>query len=195
MEPLDFSSTHSDNFPKILAQLGVSLIATSYQSQRVILVRSNNGKLETKLKAFPRPMGLYADENRVTLGTLNQVIDFQKTPSGYADVINGNLDRYEELPKKLQDNELRDSPKFREEWDEQVKSVKAADSLFIERATLSTGMINIHDICWGNDGLWVVNSMFSCLSKLSPDHSFVAAWVPFKWHGVVRWCASLCYSL
>ncbi|WP_232224833.1 TIGR03032 family protein [Pseudoalteromonas sp. S3431] len=177
-EQLNFSSTHSDNFPKILAQLGISLIVTSYQSQRVILVRSNNGNLETKLKAFPRPMGLYADENRITLGTLNQVIDFQRTPNGYADVINGDLDSYEELPKKLQDNELRDIAKFREEWDEQVQSVKAADSLFIERATLSTGMINIHDICWGNDGLWVVNSMFSCLSKLSPDHSFIAAWVP-----------------
>lgn len=178
LNSLDFSSTYSDNFPKILSELGISLIVTSYQSQRVILVRSNNGKLETKLKAFPRPMGLYADSDRITLGTLNQVIDFQRTDSGYADVVNGNLDSYEALPKKLKDNELKDITEFREQWEEQIQSVKAADSLFMERATLSTGMINIHDIGWGNDGLWVVNSMFSCLCKLSPNHSFVAAWTP-----------------
>jgi uncharacterized protein (TIGR03032 family) len=39
-------------------------------------------------------------------------------------------------------------------------------------------MINIHDIAWGDEGLWVVNSTFSCLSTLSPDHSFIARWKP-----------------
>ena len=100
-ENLDFSSTYSDNLPKILEQLGVSLLATSYQSQRLIIVRSKNGKLETKLKAFPRPMGLFADKNRITLGTLNQVIDFQVSDSSLADVVNGKLDKFEEFAAKL----------------------------------------------------------------------------------------------
>ncbi|MBQ4864278.1 TIGR03032 family protein [Pseudoalteromonas sp. MMG013] len=177
-ENLDFSSTYSDNLPKILAQLGISLLATSYHSQRLIVVRSQVGKLETKLKAFPRPMGLYADDNRITLGTLNQVIDFKKTKSGHRAIIDGEFDNYEALPSKLQDSELKELTQFRYELSEQVQSVKSADSLFVERASLSTGLINAHDIAWGTEGLWVVNSVFSCLCKLSPDYSFVAAWRP-----------------
>lgn len=177
-ENLDFSSTYSDNLPEILSQLGFSLLATSYHSQRLIVVRPKSGKLETKLKAFPRPMGLYADDNRVTLSTLNQVIDFKKSKNGHRAIVNGEFDNYEALPSKLQDTELKELTQFRRELDEQVQSVKSADSLFVERASLSTGLINTHDIAWGNEGLWVVNSVFSCLCKLSPDYSFISAWKP-----------------
>ena len=178
LSTLDFSSSYSDNFPKILSHLGISLAVTSYQSQRLILVRSRGEKLETKLKAFPRPMGLYADENRITLGTLNKVIDFRRADNVHKSVQNGELDRYDELPKKLKDKELEENTEYSQERVEQIDSVKASDALFVERATLSTGMINIHDIGWGADGLWVVNSVFSCLCKLSPDYSFVTAWQP-----------------
>lgn len=177
-ENLDFSSTYSDNLPKILEQLGVSLLATSYQSQRLIIVRTKNGKLETKLKAFPRPMGLFADENRITLGTLNQVIDFQVSDSSLADVVNGKLDKFEEFAAKLQREEINEDEQSILERAEQVQDLKTADSLYIQRSALMTGMINIHDIAWGNDGLWVVNSIFSCLSKLSANYSFIACWQP-----------------
>lgn len=40
-------------------------------------------------------------------------------------------------------------------------------------------MINIHDIDWGNEGLWVVNSSFSCLCTIEPDYSFVPQWKPY----------------
>jgi len=177
MDDLDFSSHYSDNLPHILSQLGVSLALTSYQSQRLILVRAKAGKLETKLKAFPRPMGLYADENRITIGTLNQVVDFQKSDAALSDVVDGKLDRFEELPTKLQQDDDFDDDIVAERR-EQVQAIKAADALYVERTTLMTGMINIHDIAWGNDGLWVVNSIFSCLSKLSAQHSFIACWKP-----------------
>lgn len=177
-ENLDFSSTYSDNLPKILEQLGVSLLATSYQSQRLIIVRSKNGKLETKLKAFPRPMGLFADKNRITLGTLNQVIDFQVSDSSLADVVNGKLDKFEEFAAKLKRDEFNEDEQSILERAEQIQDLKTADSLYIQRSALMTGMINIHDIAWGNDGLWVVNSIFSCLSKLSANHSFIACWQP-----------------
>ena len=51
-------------------------------------------------------------------------------------------------------------------------------SCFTPRSTHVTGMINIHDIAWGDEGLWVVNSAFSCLSLVQGDYSFVPKWKP-----------------
>lgn len=53
------------------------------------------------------------------------------------------------------------------------------DACFISRSSHFTGMINLHDIDWGDDGLWVVNSSFSCLCTLDADYSFVPRWKPF----------------
>lgn len=52
------------------------------------------------------------------------------------------------------------------------------DACFVPRASHTTGMINIHDIAYGDQGLWVVNSEFSCLATLEPDYSFVPQWKP-----------------
>lgn len=52
------------------------------------------------------------------------------------------------------------------------------DALYLPRATYHTGDLNVHDVAFGNDGLWFVNSRFSCLSALSKDFSFVPRWQP-----------------
>ncbi|PCK02248.1 MAG: TIGR03032 family protein [Alteromonadaceae bacterium] len=52
------------------------------------------------------------------------------------------------------------------------------DACFITRSSHYTGMINIHDIDWGEEGLWAVNSSFSCLCTLEPGYSFVPKWKP-----------------
>jgi uncharacterized protein (TIGR03032 family) len=52
------------------------------------------------------------------------------------------------------------------------------DSCFITRSSHFTGMINIHDVEWGDGDLWAVNSSFSCLCTFDPDYSFVPRWKP-----------------
>ena len=52
------------------------------------------------------------------------------------------------------------------------------DALYLPRATYHTGDVNVHDVAFGSDGLWFVNSRFSCLSALSKDFSFVPRWKP-----------------
>jgi uncharacterized protein (TIGR03032 family) len=52
------------------------------------------------------------------------------------------------------------------------------DALYLPRATYHTGDVNVHDVSFGEDGLWFVNSRFSCLSGLSKDFSFVPRWQP-----------------
>ena len=52
------------------------------------------------------------------------------------------------------------------------------DALYLPRATYHTGDVNVHDVAFGEEGLWFVNSRFSCLSGLSKDFSFVPRWQP-----------------
>ncbi len=52
------------------------------------------------------------------------------------------------------------------------------DSCWLPRIAFHTGSILGHDLAWGNDGLWAVNTLFSCLCTLSSDHNFVPIWRP-----------------
>src|SRR3954453_19370149 len=52
------------------------------------------------------------------------------------------------------------------------------DSLYLPRASFHTGDINVHDLAYGSDGLWVVNTRFCCLSRLSDRFNFVPVWKP-----------------
>jgi len=174
----DFSSVSTDNFAKILKALNISLAVTSYQSRRLILVRSDGKNVDTNLKTFPRPMGIYADKDRITLGTFKQVIEFKRSDKILEEIKKGKLDNTGNFSRKVLEKDKKEMEEFQKLRDEELDEVKKADSLYLHRAALTTGMINIHDIAWGDEGLWVVNSTFSCLSTLSPDSSFTARWKP-----------------
>ncbi len=178
-EPLfEFGSVHTDNFPGILKGLNISLAVTSYQSQRLFFVRSDGEQIDTNFKNFPRPMGIYADDSRLTLGTLTQVLEFKRNDALLNKIKNGALDDTDKMPRKLLEKDPERMAALKEKRKKELADVKKADALYFSRASLTTGMINIHDIAWGDDGLWVVNSTFSCLSTLSPDYSFIARWKP-----------------
>jgi len=52
------------------------------------------------------------------------------------------------------------------------------DGCFLTRSAHFTGDIHAHEMAWGGDELWVVNTLFSCLCTLHPDFSFVPRWRP-----------------
>ncbi len=52
------------------------------------------------------------------------------------------------------------------------------DALYLPRLTHATGDLNVHDVAHGSDGLWMVNTRFSCLAGTSRDYSFVPRWRP-----------------
>ena len=52
------------------------------------------------------------------------------------------------------------------------------DACFLPRNIHVTGDIDIHEMAWGNEGLWFVNTRFSCLCTQDLDHSFVPRWRP-----------------
>jgi uncharacterized protein (TIGR03032 family) len=52
------------------------------------------------------------------------------------------------------------------------------DGLYLPRATYYSGEVDLHDMSWGNEGLWAVNTRFSCLSLIDDEFSFKAKWKP-----------------
>ena len=52
------------------------------------------------------------------------------------------------------------------------------DALYLPRVSYRTGDVNVHDLGFANDGLWIVNSRFCCLAGLSDEFSFVPRWKP-----------------
>ncbi|MBX3422543.1 MAG: TIGR03032 family protein [Pirellulaceae bacterium] len=52
------------------------------------------------------------------------------------------------------------------------------DSCWLSRMSFITGSIHVHDLAWGSDGLWVVNTLFSSLCTLSNQYNFVPRWQP-----------------
>jgi len=70
---VEFHYTQSDSFVALLKQLGVSILVTTYQANKLLVVREAHGGLSTLVRTFDRPMGLAVDGRRMALGTRNQV--------------------------------------------------------------------------------------------------------------------------
>ncbi|MBL4585714.1 MAG: TIGR03032 family protein [Flavobacteriales bacterium] len=52
------------------------------------------------------------------------------------------------------------------------------DSLFVPRVTFHTGQVDMHDAAFGTDGIWAINTSFSCLCQVNGNHNFVPKWQP-----------------
>lgn len=76
-----FASRHTAGFPQVLDALGSSLLVSTYQSGRLIVVRNHDGVLNTHFRLFPSPMGIAVRDQRVALGTKAQVHVFQNQPA------------------------------------------------------------------------------------------------------------------
>jgi len=52
------------------------------------------------------------------------------------------------------------------------------DGIYLPRATYYSGELDLHDMAWGTEGLWAVNTRFSCLSLIDDNYSFTNKWQP-----------------
>ncbi|HMQ48605.1 MAG TPA: TIGR03032 family protein [Saprospiraceae bacterium] len=52
------------------------------------------------------------------------------------------------------------------------------DALYMPRATYYTGMLDLHDLEWSNQGLIAVNTSFSCICLIDDTYSFKPIWQP-----------------
>ena len=77
---VEFHYTQSDSFVALLQQLRVTLLVTTYQANKLLVVRAAQGGLSTLVRTFERPMGLAVDAHRLALGTRDQVWFLRNAP-------------------------------------------------------------------------------------------------------------------
>ena len=79
--PEAFSSVHTTSFPAILRELRSSILVTTFQAGRVILLRPQGDVLNTHFLALHRPMGLAADHERIFVGAHSSVHEYRNVPA------------------------------------------------------------------------------------------------------------------
>ncbi len=160
LEPL--RSVHTSNLPEIFQDFGISVMVTTYQAGRLVLLRAQDGVLNTHFRSFDKPMGLAVAGNRLAVGGAISIWEFHNLPA---------------VCRKLDAKGDGEHP------------TSAHDACYLPRTTHWTGDIQIHEMAWvgaGSDAeLWFVNTLFSCLCRRSDTYNFQPLWRPPFIHSYV----------
>lgn len=70
---------------------------------------------------------------------------------------------------------LRNSPKLGHSY---PKKPNTYDSFWYPQATFYTGAVDIHDLHFGKNEIWAINTSFSCLCTIDSYNSFTPYWKP-----------------
>ncbi|HVH33455.1 MAG TPA: TIGR03032 family protein [Tahibacter sp.] len=77
----EFSSRHTANFPALLRQLRASVLVSTYQAGRLVVLRAADDQLNTHFRRFARPMGLAAANGKLALGAQGEILEFRNMPA------------------------------------------------------------------------------------------------------------------
>ena len=70
-EPVALHYTQTPSLVELLTKLGASLVVSTYQATKLLVVRAQGSGLSTLVRTFDRPMGLAVDARRLALGVRN----------------------------------------------------------------------------------------------------------------------------
>lgn len=144
-------SVHTTSFPAILAQLETSLLVTTYQAGKLVVLRDDGGVLNTHFRNLSKPMGLARDQGRLAVGCSIDIWEFHNVPSVCA-----KLDASEDYPTNNAHH----------------------DACYLPRRAHCTGDVQIHEMAWSEGELVFANTAFSCLARRSDENSFEPVWRP-----------------
>lgn len=77
----ELRSIHTAGFAKILEDLGISIIVSTYQAHKLVLIRSRQGRIDTLFRGFKKPMGIAVDDHRLAVGGALEIWRFQNVPA------------------------------------------------------------------------------------------------------------------
>jgi uncharacterized protein (TIGR03032 family) len=157
---VEFHYTQTDSFAALLHQLGASLLVSTYQANKLLVVREAGGGLSTLVRTFDRPMGLAADGRRLAVGTRTEVwllrnapdIAPRIEPAGHHDACY--------LPRSCH----------------VTGDIGIHEMAWARTRDQGSGVGGQEEDT--ENELWAVNTRFSCLCTLHPDYSFVPRWRP-----------------
>jgi hypothetical protein len=74
-------SVHTSNFPQLLSEAASSVLVTTYQAGKLVILRNDGGVLNTHFRSFPKPMGLAVTGGRLAVGTSAEIWEFHNVPA------------------------------------------------------------------------------------------------------------------
>ena len=80
-QPPPLRSIHTSNFPALLHELGISLVVSTYQAGKLVLVRPDGDCLNTHYRSLNKPMGLAVAGDRLAIGTALEVWEYHNAPA------------------------------------------------------------------------------------------------------------------
>jgi uncharacterized protein (TIGR03032 family) len=80
-DPTPLRAVHTTNFPALLRKLGASLLVTTYQAGKLVMVGDEGDHLNAHFRAFQAPMGMALAGDRLAVGTTIQVWEFVDVPA------------------------------------------------------------------------------------------------------------------
>src|SRR4051794_9001500 len=81
VDPPPLRSVHSSNFSAILQELGISVLITTYQAGKLVMLRPDGDCLNTHFRGFSKPMGLAVDGDRLAIGTNVEIWEYHNAPA------------------------------------------------------------------------------------------------------------------
>jgi hypothetical protein len=168
--PVAFHYTQTDNFAPLLAELGASLVVSTYQANKLLAVRACGEGLSTLVRTFERPMGLAVDGNRLALATCKEIWMLRNAPDIAPRIEPQGMHDACFLPRTC--HVTGDIGVHEIAW-ANSRSQESGGSEEREEANALTP-----DSCPLTPELWIVSTRFSCLATLDPDYSFVPRWRP-----------------
>lgn len=143
-----FASQHTNTLVEVLRALKSSLLVTTYKSGHALILRADEGGLNTAIHGYNRPMGVAVSGSRLAVGTGDAIHSYSNVPG---------------LSRTLQ-------------------PAGKHDQVFAPRGVVYTGDVAMHEMEYGTadgaEGLWFVNTKFSCLCKQDINYSFEPVWQP-----------------
>ena len=79
-------SVHTNNFPNLLSQLNISLVVSTYQAGKLIILRADGEHINTHFRMFQKPMGIAADRHKIAIGCNSQIWELNNVPAVAAKV-------------------------------------------------------------------------------------------------------------
>lgn len=141
-----FDIIYSENLPKIFFENKFSVLITTYQAGKLIILGSKNGKelYQTPI-SLKKPMGIALQDKKMAVACLDEILFFS-SEENVQDVLNLDGSNY--------------------------------DNAYTHRSTYHTGILDVHDLSFGEGVLWGVNTLLSCLAVYDINFSFRPKWKP-----------------
>ncbi len=152
VESKPFRSSHTRSFGPLLEELGASVLVSTYQAGKLVMLRGDDGVLNTHFRNFSVPMGLACDGDRLAIGTRMEIWEYHNVPA---------------LARKLEPAGKHDAC-FLPRTSNVTSNVQVHEMAW---ATLPNQPV-------GEPELVFVNTRFSCLATRAANYSFVPRWRP-----------------